>query len=335
MLTIFDKSCLFAVLHIFFCKLVCLQLFAADFEADFAVIQAVNGRYKIESGYIDICCVNVFPTAQALRHKVFPVDLPNIVGFARLGKEACGVAVTEIRHLSASFIGERSAVKIALGDVLRHIKASRNVEGFACASVFLNMNNGKFLGICEPHIAVGVRHAKLHSGGVTFGKISFIHGIFAEIVVSLNIRLVHGISAVIKSALPLRIYKVVFLFNLFCDLRAFHLNAVFVNRLAVSVHQIIMNQNRTAVNRYLRHRESAVLLLVLVVDVIKGCKLVCRNKLTRLGYYFLFCNNSVFHNGRIVLVDVAHLPNDFFGFSLKCCRSLADINIRISGIVSI
>ena len=95
-----------------------------------------------------------------------------------------------------------------------------------------------------------------------------------------------------------------------------------------------MNENHTAANVNLRNREIADSVIAEVILIAESCSAVGVENLVGGGIIAVTDADFVFHDRVVALANIADGPADCAGCGVIGRRTLADINIRIAGIIN-
>ena len=318
-------------------------VFGMRIKADAVIIQAIDRAHHVEADNVNIALAHVLPHAQAARQQIYRGSLPNIIDAARRGgKVHCRTAVEVGDRRIIAF--ERSAVnKVPVGDLgsvgffvhpLRHVKV--RAEGVSIAPnlrVLPHMNDGEFLLICKPYMAVGVCGGQCDLRGIAPRERTVVDNITAVINAVGNVCLAYGVERVIfqpRGAVDREIFGILYLFRKGGGL---YLDAVLVDRFAVSVYKVVVDKYFAAAHGDLRLREFAGHLFVLVVSICQRSAFVCEQSLAGRGAVAIPDRDLIHERGIVALSDVADRPAYAAGGSVICRRALADVNIGIARII--
>lgn len=142
-------------------ELLCGKSFAADHEADFPVIQAIDRGHKVEAGNVNIGCGNMIPAAEVPRGEELCVRFPDIIGITCCGSErGCILSFRKGLNRFTCRIAECAAVNEPVRNNGSQVELLNGMggdflhNGIGFGFVKLNMRHVEALSVCEPNMLI-------------------------------------------------------------------------------------------------------------------------------------------------------------------------------------
>ena len=166
-------------------ELLCGQGLAADHEADFLVIQAIDRGYKIEAGNVNGVFGNMIPAAEVPRGEELCVRFPDIIGSTCCGSEhGCILSLRKGLNRFTCRIAECAAVNEPVRNNGSQVELLNGMGGVVNVGIRLvcrelNVANAEALSVCEPNMLVGVRCVESYGCRIAGGETAVVDNVAA------------------------------------------------------------------------------------------------------------------------------------------------------------
>ena len=276
----------------------------------------------------------MLPDVIVTRREINITRFPDIVGGSGHRGEVHGVLPggKALDTVCATGFGRECAAIEMPGEYLRReIKMLRHGVGVGLNDgAVLHMRDLEITPIGEPEVLVGAHGRQRDGGAVAFGQSAVIQDITAVVGVAVEDLVVHGIGRVIEQT-GRAVHAVVFRrLDLMGEGGGLDHGALRVDRQALIVYLIPVNEQLAAAHGDLGLREFGFGITAEVVDVGEGGLLIREKRFTSGRVTTGLDGDPVLHDGLILLADVADRPVNGAGRGVIGGRALTDVDVGVA-----